>query len=142
MAPDAREPCMTIVDPLAALPTPALLLDERLMLANITRLRERAAGLGVRLRPHLKTAKSVDVARRLLDGVAGAATVSTLREAEVFFQARVRDILYARGHTATANAPARRIAARWSPIGEIICVVRIALAPNTPRPRSASASSF
>jgi hypothetical protein len=25
MAPDAREPCMTIVDPLAALPTPALL---------------------------------------------------------------------------------------------------------------------
>ena len=91
------EPCMTIVDQLAALPTPALLVDERRMLANIARLRERAAGLGVRLRPHLKTAKSVDVARRLLDGGAGAATVSTLREAEVFFQAGVRDLLYAVG---------------------------------------------
>src|SRR5271165_2138741 len=88
---------MIVVDQLAALPTPALLLDERRMLANISRLRERAAGLRVRLRPHLKTAKSVDVARRLLDGGAGAATVSTLREAEVFFQAGVRDILYAVG---------------------------------------------
>jgi len=59
ITPDAREPCMTVVDQLAALPTPALLLDERPM------------GLGVRLRPHLKTAKSVDVARRLLDGALG-----------------------------------------------------------------------
>jgi len=88
---------MTAADQLAALPTPALLLDEWRMLANIARLRERAAALGVRLRPHLKTAKSVDVARRLLDGGAGAATVSTLREAEVFFQAGVQDILYAVG---------------------------------------------
>src|SRR5271165_7442659 len=88
---------MIVVDQVAALPTPALLLDERRMLANVARLRERAAGLGVRLRPHLKTAKSVDVARRLLDGGAGPATVSTLREAEVFFQAGVRDILYAVG---------------------------------------------
>ena len=95
--PNAWDPRMTVVDQLAALPTPALLLDERRMLANIARMRERAAGLGVRLRPHLKTAKSVDVARRLLDGGAGAATVSTLREAEVFFQAGVRDLLYAVG---------------------------------------------
>jgi D-serine deaminase-like pyridoxal phosphate-dependent protein len=88
---------MTIVDQLAALPTPALLLDEQRMLANVARLRERAAALGVRLRPHLKTAKSVDVARRMLEGGAGAAAVSTLREAEVFFQAGVRDLLYAVG---------------------------------------------
>src|SRR5208283_4881446 len=76
---------------------PALLLDERRMLANISRLRERAASLSVRLRPHLKTAKSVDVARRLLTGATGPATVSTLREAEIFFQAGVRDTLYAVG---------------------------------------------
>ena len=86
---------MTIVDQLAALPTPALLLDEQLILANTARMRERAAGLSVNLRPHLKTAKFVDVARRMVDGGAGAATVSTLRKAEVFFEAGVRDLLYA-----------------------------------------------
>ena len=88
---------MTVVDQLAALPTPALLLDERRMLANIARLRERTAGLGVMLRPHLKTAKSVDVARRMLEGWARAATVSTLRQSEFFFEAGVRDLLYAVG---------------------------------------------
>ncbi len=90
-------PAVTAADQLAALPTPALLLDERRMLVNIARLRERAAALGVGLRPHLKTAKSVDVARRLLTGGTGPATVSTLREAEVFFQAGVQDILYVVG---------------------------------------------
>ncbi len=90
-------PAVTAADQLAALPTPALLLDERRMLVNIARLRERAAALGVGLRPYLKTAKSVDVARRLLTGGTGPATVSTLREAEVFFQAGVQDILYAVG---------------------------------------------
>lgn len=88
---------MSIADQLAALPTPALLLDEGRMLTNIASLRERIAGFGVKLRPHLKTAKSVDVARRLLTNGTGPATVSTLREAEVFFEAGVRDILYAVG---------------------------------------------
>ena len=54
-------------------------------------------GWGVSLRPHLKTAKSVDVARRLLMNGDGPATVSTLAEADVFFAAGVRDILYAVG---------------------------------------------
>jgi D-serine deaminase-like pyridoxal phosphate-dependent protein len=64
---------------------------------NIDRLAARAAGLGVGLRPHLKTAKSIDVARRMLAGGNGVATVSTLREAEVFAAAGVRDIVYAVG---------------------------------------------
>jgi D-serine deaminase-like pyridoxal phosphate-dependent protein len=66
---------MTVVDQLAALPTPALLLDERRILANIARPRERAMGLGVRLRVHLKTAKSVDVARRLPEGARSVSVV-------------------------------------------------------------------
>ena len=82
---------------LSTLQTPALLLDEAKMLANVARLRERMARLGVGLRPHLKTCKSVDVARRQLEGAVGA-TVSTLREAEVFFrEGGIRDILYAVG---------------------------------------------
>lgn len=66
-------------------------------MANIERLQRRATALGVTLRPHLKTAKSVDVARRILSGGNGPATVSTLAEAEVFFEAGVQDILYAVG---------------------------------------------
>lgn len=67
------------------------------MARNIARLRAGLVALGVPLRPHLKTAKSVEVARRVLAGGTGPATVSTLKEAEVFAAAGVRDITYAVG---------------------------------------------
>jgi len=87
-----------IADPrFADLITPSLLLDEAKMMRNIDRLENHAQVLSVSLRPHLKTAKSVDVARRLLPGGDGPATVSTLAEAEMFSAAGVRDILYAVG---------------------------------------------
>lgn len=82
---------------LDALRTPALLLDESRMMENIARLAERAERLGVSLRPHVKTAKSVEAARRLTGGVPGPITVSTLAEAEVFYDAGHDDILYAVG---------------------------------------------
>ncbi|WP_082579837.1 DSD1 family PLP-dependent enzyme [Pelomonas sp. Root1444] len=71
---------------------------------NVARLKARLDGLGVTLRPHLKTCKSVDVARRVMTSPAGPATVSTLREAEQFAAAGVRDILYAVG-VAPAKLP-------------------------------------
>ena len=55
---------MIVADQLAGPPTPTLVLDERRRLANIARLRDRVNAFGVTLRPHLKTAKSVEVARR------------------------------------------------------------------------------
>jgi D-serine deaminase-like pyridoxal phosphate-dependent protein len=88
---------MTAHNPLLDIQTPALVLDERKMMRNIVRLRERMQKLGVKLRPHMKTAKSIEVARRQLEGGDGPATVSTLREAEVLFAAGVKDILYAVG---------------------------------------------
>jgi D-serine deaminase-like pyridoxal phosphate-dependent protein len=88
---------MTDASRLESLPTPSLILDESRMMNNISRLRQRAQNLGVQLRPHLKTPKSVEVARRLLVNGNGPATVSTLREAEEFFAAGVKDILYAVG---------------------------------------------
>ena len=84
-------------DLLLALSTPSLVLDERRMLRNVERLNAHLGALGVPLRPHLKTPKSVEVARRVLEGGTGPATVSTLREAEIFAEAGVRDILYAVG---------------------------------------------
>ena len=82
---------------LADLETPCLILDADRMDRNIARLRERLAPLGVSLRPHLKTAKSIEVARRVMSTPQGPATVSTLKEAEFFAAAGVRDIIYAVG---------------------------------------------
>jgi D-serine deaminase-like pyridoxal phosphate-dependent protein len=82
---------------LGALDTPALLLDETRMERNIARLRGRLAALGVRFRPHVKTAKSLEVARRLVPGAGGAITVSTLKEAEYFADGGFTDITYAVG---------------------------------------------
>ena len=79
------------------LETPCLLLDADILQANVDRMRRHLDGLGVTLRPHLKTAKSLEVARRAMAGPAGPATVSTLREAEYFAEGGVRDMIYAVG---------------------------------------------
>src|SRR4051812_34446611 len=82
---------------LADLSTPCLVLDRTRMLRNQARLEGRLRPHGVRLRPHLKTAKSVQVARYMMPSAQGPATVSTLMEAEQFAAAGVRDLLYAVG---------------------------------------------
>ncbi len=82
---------------LEAQDTPALLLDVTRLDRNIARMRAQLSKLGPRLRPHLKTAKCLEVARRVMDGPAGPITVSTLKEAEQFAAGGVRDILYAAG---------------------------------------------
>ena len=82
---------------LDTLPTPCLVLDADRMDRNIARLRGHLDGLGVGMRPHLKTAKSVEVAQQLMPTAQGPATVSTLQEARRFAEAGVRDILYAVG---------------------------------------------
>jgi len=79
---------------LETLETPCLILDRNRLDANIARMRASAERLGVRLRPHLKTAKSIEVARRV---GADAITVSTLREAEYFADGGFTDITYAVG---------------------------------------------
>jgi len=82
---------------LEGIETPALLLDVEKLERNCERMRSRVHGEGVVLRPHVKTAKSVEVAQRALGSPAGPITVSTLREAEYFFDHGFRDILYAVG---------------------------------------------
>jgi D-serine deaminase-like pyridoxal phosphate-dependent protein len=79
--------------------TPALLLDLVRMDRNIVRMRERIRRHGVVLRPHVKTNKSIDVTRRMLEGPQSPITVSTLREAEYFAGHGITDILYAVGIT-------------------------------------------
>lgn len=79
------------------LETPALVLDRDVLDRNLARMSARMSRLGVRMRPHVKTAKSLDVIRRALGPPTQGITVSTLKEAEYFFEAGVADILYAVG---------------------------------------------
>lgn len=79
------------------LETPTLLVDRERLDWNIARMRERLRTLGVAHRPHVKTAKSIDVLSRIYPHTLPPITVSTLKEAEYFLAHGVRDILYAVG---------------------------------------------
>jgi D-serine deaminase-like pyridoxal phosphate-dependent protein len=82
---------------LTALETPALVLDRSKLDHNLERMSVHIRGLGGVLRPHVKTAKSIDVVRRALRDTPGGITVSTLKEAEYFLAHGIRDIIYAVG---------------------------------------------
>jgi len=81
------------------LPTPCLVLDQAILRRNIAAMAAALARHGVPLRPHMKTAKSIDVARLALAGQPGGITVSTLAEAEYFAGHGITDLLYAAGIT-------------------------------------------
>jgi D-serine deaminase-like pyridoxal phosphate-dependent protein len=83
--------------PIEALQTPCLVLDAAKFRHNLAVMRAHLAQLGVGFRPHLKTAKSIDVARIAMPTVEGPAMVSTLREAEYFADGGVRDMTYGVG---------------------------------------------
>lgn len=120
----ARETTSTLDE----LVTPCLVLDADRMERNIARLRTRLDGLVASLRPHLKTAKSVDVARRVMSSPAGPATVSTLREAEQFVAAGVRDIIYAVGITPSKLPQVLRLRAEGADIAVVLDTVEQAQA--------------
>ena len=82
---------------LTELETPALILDRSKLDRNLQRMSAHIRGLRGVLRPHVKTAKSIDVVRRALRDTPGSITVSTLKEAEYFFAHGIRDIIYAVG---------------------------------------------
>ncbi|MFB7656696.1 MULTISPECIES: DSD1 family PLP-dependent enzyme [unclassified Streptomyces] len=83
----------TLADP----DTPFAVVDVHKALRNIERLAGRADRLGVTLRPHIKTAKSLDVAALMHGGAPCPVTVSTLAEAEAFADGGYTDITYAVG---------------------------------------------
>ena len=87
----ARPPAPDVLD----LPTPALVLDLDVLENNLRVMQARADDLGVRLRPHVKTHKCVEIAElQRAVGAVGIA-VSTLAEARVFARAGFEDIVWA-----------------------------------------------
>jgi len=75
--------------------TPAALVDLEVVERNASRMSEKASSLGVRLRPHVKTHKTIEAARLQVGGHFGGITVSTLAEAAFFAAGGFRDITYA-----------------------------------------------
>jgi D-serine deaminase-like pyridoxal phosphate-dependent protein len=97
---------------LAEIDTPCLVVDRGKVAANAARLHARLAKLGVPLRLHVKTAKSLPATDVVLGPGRPPITVSTLREAEQFFEGGYRDILYAVGFAPHKQARANKLVAR------------------------------
>lgn len=74
------------------LATPALLVEQRRLRANLTAMQETANDSDVALRPHVKTHKSVAIARKQQERGARGITVAKPAEAEVFAQAGFEDV--------------------------------------------------
>ena len=104
----------------SAFETPCLILDHTRLARNTSDMLARAEQRGVALRPHLKTAKSVDVAKLATGGRMSGLTVSTLKEADYFAQAGFDDILVACG---TAPGKLNRAAAIRRDTGKRVTLV-------------------
>ena len=85
---------------LTDLKTPCLILDRAVLQRNCAAMATRMTAHGVRLRPHMKTAKSADVAAIATAEHFGGITVSTLAEASYFADRGYRDLTYAVGMAA------------------------------------------
>ena len=87
---------MVFAAPLAAdLQTPYLVVDRDVLQANLGAMAARARDHGVALRPHAKTHKCLEIARRQLALGAAGLTVATVGEAEVFADGGFTDLFIA-----------------------------------------------
>jgi D-serine deaminase-like pyridoxal phosphate-dependent protein len=80
---------------IAALDTPALLVDLDVMDGNIARIAAACRARGVAWRPHVKAHKTPEIARRQIAAGAIGVTCAKLGEAEVMADAGITDLLIA-----------------------------------------------
>jgi 3-hydroxy-D-aspartate aldolase len=74
-------------------PTPALLVDIDVLDRNIALMQGRAAALGVKLRPHAKAHKCVEIAQRIMAAGAIGISCATIGEAEAMALGGIGGIL-------------------------------------------------
>ena len=74
------------------LETPSILIDLDRMERNIAAMQKRCDDLGIQFRPHIKTHKIPDIARRQLEAGAVGIACQKVSEAEVFADAGIKDI--------------------------------------------------
>lgn len=83
--------------------TPAILVEEKILDANIRAMAQFATAKNLVLRPHAKTHKIAQLAQKQLAAGAPGLAVATLGEAQYFFDAGVTDIFVAYPVWATAD---------------------------------------
>lgn len=74
------------------LPTPALLVDLDIFESNLQKMVDHAKSKGKNLRPHAKTHKCPQVARRLIEAGTLGICVATVREAEVMVKSGIHGV--------------------------------------------------
>ena len=74
------------------LETPSVLIDMDIMEGNIAAMQKRCDDLGIQFRPHIKTHKIPDIARRQIQAGAVGIACQKVSEAEVFADAGFDDI--------------------------------------------------
>jgi D-serine deaminase-like pyridoxal phosphate-dependent protein len=81
--------------PSLTLSTPALVVDLDVFEANVAAMEAMLAGTGTTVRPHVKTHRTPELARRQLGGSAIGVTCATVGEAEAMVEAGIDDVLLA-----------------------------------------------
>jgi 3-hydroxy-D-aspartate aldolase len=101
-------------------PTPALLVDIDILDRNIAAMRDGAAALGVKLRPHAKAHKCVEIAQRIMAAGAIGASCATIGEAETLALGGIAGILVTAPLTSTdALVRLRRLLLRGADIAVV-----------------------
>jgi len=108
-----------------ALPTPAILVDRAKLATNIRTMQEACDAGGIELRPHMKTHKMVEVARRQLAAGAKGLTCAKVGEAEAMLPSGVQEIFIANSLVGRGLAP------RLAALAERLADLRVALTSET-----------
>ena len=85
------------------LPTPSMIVDLDLFQQNIKQMSEQVKSVGIKVRPHVKVHKSVDVARRQIAQGAIGLTCATVAEAELFSGAGIKNVLWTKQPASVNN---------------------------------------
>jgi 3-hydroxy-D-aspartate aldolase len=126
--------------PLADVDTPALIVDLDAFERNLRRMADAVGQAGLRLRPHAKTHKSPEVARRQLALGAVGVCCQKVAEAEVMVAGGITDVLVS-NEVAGARKLARLAAlARQARIG--VCVDEVASVEEIERAAAAAGASI
>ncbi|MFB6376123.1 MAG: alanine racemase [Bradymonadaceae bacterium] len=94
------------------LPTPSLVLDLDVLETNLEDMAQRCHERATDLRPHVKTHKCIEIARRQCHDDCPGITVSTLHEAELFADHGFDDITWAFPVIPSRLATVRRLSER------------------------------